>query len=73
MNAIPYEKLTPATISAGFKAFRGPTVLGPPNIACGKVSAAEPAACGNQTNFYTYTGKGKWKIAATWLKPPGAK
>ena len=27
MNAIPYSKLTPATISAGFKAFRGPLVL----------------------------------------------
>jgi branched-chain amino acid transport system substrate-binding protein len=73
MNAIPYEKLSPATISAGFKAFRGPTILGPPDIACGKVSAAEPAACANQTNFYTYTGQGKWKIAATWLKPAGAK
>ena len=73
MNSIPYNKLTPATISAGFKAFRGPTVLGPPNVACGKVSKAEPAACGNQTNFYTYVGKGKWKIVASWLKPPGAK
>jgi len=73
MNAIPYSKLTPARISAGFKAFRGPTILGPPNVACGKVSPSEPSACGNQTNFYEYLGKGKWKIAATWLKPPGAK
>ena len=73
MNAIPYSKLTNARIAAGFKAFRGPTILGPPNVACGKVSKAEPAACGNQTNFYTYLGNGKWKIAATWLKPPGAK
>src|SRR5262245_34049073 len=73
MNQIPYSKLTSARIAAGFKAFRGPTILGPPNVACGKVSKAEPAACGNQTNFYTYLGKGKWKIAATWLKPPGAK
>jgi branched-chain amino acid transport system substrate-binding protein len=73
MNTIPYSKLTPARISAGFKTFRGPLVLGPPDVACGKVSAAEPAACGNQTNFYNYVGKGKWKIAATWLKPPGAK
>jgi branched-chain amino acid transport system substrate-binding protein len=73
MNQIPYAKLNSATISAGFKAFRGPTVLGPPNIACGKISKAEPAACGNQTNFYKYTGKGKWKLVASWLKPPGAK
>ena len=73
MNTIPYAQLTPARISAGFKAFRGPLVLGPPNVACGRVSRAEPAACGNQTNFYNYVGKGKWKISATWLKPPGAK
>jgi branched-chain amino acid transport system substrate-binding protein len=73
MNTIPYAKLTPARIGAGFKSFKGPLVLGPPDVACGKVSAAEPAACGNQTNFYNYVGNGKWKIAATWLKPPGAK
>src|SRR5262245_39454910 len=73
MNQIPYSKLTNARIAAGFKAFRGLTILGPPNVACGKVSKTEPSACGNQTNFYTYLGKGKWKIAATWLKPPGAK
>jgi branched-chain amino acid transport system substrate-binding protein len=73
MNAIPYEKLTNARIAAGFKAFRGPTILGPPNVACGKVSKAEPAACGNQTNFYEYLGQGKWKLVASWLKPPGVK
>ena len=73
MNAIPYSKLTTARIAAGFKAFKGPTILGPPNVACGKVSKAEPAACGNQTNFYEYLGKGKWKLTASWLKPPGVK
>jgi branched-chain amino acid transport system substrate-binding protein len=73
MNAIPYAKLSNATISAGFKAFRGPTILGPPNVACGKVSKTEPAACGNQTNFYEYVGNGKWKLVASWLKPPGVK
>jgi branched-chain amino acid transport system substrate-binding protein len=73
MNAMPYSRISPATITAGFKAFRGPLVLGPPQIACGKVSAGEPAACGNQTQFYNYTGHGKWKVATGWLKPPGAK
>ena len=73
MNAMPYAKITPARVAAGFKAFRGPLVLGPPEIACGKVSPGEPAACGNQTQFYNYTGKGKWKVATGWLKPPGAK
>jgi len=73
MNSIPFNKLTPAAIIAGFKAFRGPTVLGPPEIACGKASPGEPAACGNQTQFYNYTGRGIWKVASGWLKPPGAK
>jgi branched-chain amino acid transport system substrate-binding protein len=73
MNAIPFNKLTPAAITAGFKAFRGPTILGPPDIACGKVSAGEPAACGNETQFYNYAGKGVWKVATGWLKPPGVK
>jgi branched-chain amino acid transport system substrate-binding protein len=73
MNSMPFNKITPAAITAGFKTFKGPTILGPPNIACGKVSKGEPAACGNQTQFYNYIGKGVWKAATTWLKPPGAK
>jgi branched-chain amino acid transport system substrate-binding protein len=73
MNSIPYNKLTPARISAAFKAFKGPLVLAAPNISCGKVSAGEPAVCGNETQFYNYLGKGKWKAASTWLKPPGSK
>ena len=73
MNAIPYSKLSNARIAAGFKAFRGPTILGPPNVACGKVSKTEPTACGNQTNFYQYLGNGKWKLVSSWLKPPGVK
>jgi branched-chain amino acid transport system substrate-binding protein len=73
MNTIPFAKLTPASVSAGFKTFKGPLVLAAPQINCGKVSAGEPAICGNQTQFYTYTGKGKWKVASGWLKPPGAK
>jgi branched-chain amino acid transport system substrate-binding protein len=73
MNRIPFSKLTPARVSAGFKNFKGPLVLAAPEINCGKVSAGEPAICGNQTQFYTYQGKGKWKVASGWLKPPGAR
>jgi branched-chain amino acid transport system substrate-binding protein len=73
MNQIPYAKLTPARLIAQFKAFRGPLVLGPPDVACGKASPGEPAACSNETQFYNYVGKGKWKVATTWLKPPGVK
>jgi len=73
MNAIPFSKLSSATISAGFKTFKGPLVLAAPEIACGKASRGEPAVCGNQTQFYNYLGKGKWKAASGWLKPPAAK
>jgi branched-chain amino acid transport system substrate-binding protein len=71
MNKIPYAQLTPARVSTGFKAFRGPLVLAAPEVACGKVSPGEPAVCGNQTQFYNYLGKGKWKQVSGWLKPPG--
>lgn len=73
MNTIPFNRITSATISAGFKNFKGPLVLAAPDIACGKVSAGEPAVCGNETQFYTYLGHGKWKAASGWLKPPGAR
>jgi branched-chain amino acid transport system substrate-binding protein len=73
MNTMPFSKLSPATVSAGFKTFKGPLILAAPQIACGTVSAGEPAICGNQTQFYTYTGKGKWKVASGWLQPPAAK
>ena len=36
MNAIPFARLSPATVSAGFKVFRGPLVLAAPEVACGK-------------------------------------
>jgi hypothetical protein len=71
MNAIPLNKLSSATIAAGLKNFPGPVPLAAPNVACGKVSKGEPAACGNETQFFKYTGKGIWKPASGWLKPPG--
>jgi branched-chain amino acid transport system substrate-binding protein len=73
MNTIPFNKLSSATISAGFKSFKGPLILAAPDIACGKAFPGEPAVCGNETQFYNYLGKGKWKAASGWLKPPGAK
>jgi branched-chain amino acid transport system substrate-binding protein len=73
MNAIPLAKLSPATVSAGFKAFRGPLVLAAPEVACGKAYPGQPTVCGNQTQFYTYVGKGKWKVASGWLKGPPPK
>jgi branched-chain amino acid transport system substrate-binding protein len=70
MNSIPFNKLSSATIGAGLKKVPGPVPLAAPDIACGKVSKGEAAACGNETQFYKYTGKGKWKPVSGWLKPP---
>jgi branched-chain amino acid transport system substrate-binding protein len=70
MNTIPFSKITPATVSTGFKKFTGPLVMGAPSVACGKVDPAQSAVCGNQTKFYDYLGKGKWKPVSAWLKPP---
>jgi branched-chain amino acid transport system substrate-binding protein len=72
MNSVPLSKLTSANISAALKRFPGPVPLAAPNVACGKVSKGEPAACGNETQFYKYTGKGIWKPVTGWLKPPNA-
>jgi branched-chain amino acid transport system substrate-binding protein len=70
MNTIPFNRLTPAAVGAGFKRFTGPLVMGAPTVACGKVDPKLPAVCGNQTKFYDYLGKGKWKPVSGWLKPP---
>jgi branched-chain amino acid transport system substrate-binding protein len=70
MNSIPFNKLSPATIAAAVKKFTGPVPLAAPDIACGKVSKGEPAACGNETQFYNYAGNGKWQPVSDWLKPP---
>src|SRR5262245_1658550 len=65
MNAIPFNKLTPAAIIAGFKAFRGPTVLGPPEIACGKVSPGSPPRAATRPSSTTTRARadGRWPPA----------
>ena len=74
MNTIPYNKISPATISAGFKNFTRPARAGGRRRSpAARSPPGEPAVCGNQTQFYNYLGKGKWKAASGWLKPPGAK
>jgi branched-chain amino acid transport system substrate-binding protein len=73
MNAIPFAKISPATVSLGFKQFKGPLVMGAPEVACGTASPGEPAVCGDQTKFYDYTGKGIWKPVSGWLKSPKAQ
>jgi branched-chain amino acid transport system substrate-binding protein len=69
MNAIPYAKLSGATIAAGFKSFGGPLVMGAPDVGCGKVDPAQPAACANEAQFYRYLGGGKWQHTSSWIGP----
>jgi branched-chain amino acid transport system substrate-binding protein len=69
MNQIPYNKITSATITAGFKNFRGPLVMASPHVACGKIDPSQPAACANEAQYYRYTGGSKWKKTSSWLGP----
>ena len=71
MNQIGYDNLSPATILAGLKAFKGPQALGAPQLACGKYASA-PGICNDRAQFFEYTGKNNWVRAALWLQPPGA-
>jgi branched-chain amino acid transport system substrate-binding protein len=69
MNKIGYAKLTPARITAAFRAFKGPQALGAPSLQCGKYKT-EPAACNDQTQFFQYQGKGVFQRLTGWLRPP---
>ena len=69
MNQIPLNKLTSASITSGLKAFRGPLVMGAPDVACGTVDPDQPAACANEAQFYQYQGGGKWKKMSGYIGP----
>ncbi|MGH2852256.1 MAG: ABC transporter substrate-binding protein [Solirubrobacteraceae bacterium] len=71
MNSIGYRHVTPATVSAAAKEWRGPFILGQPKIDCGEYKNA-PASCADQTHFYHYLGNGKFVQAAGWIGPPPA-
>jgi branched-chain amino acid transport system substrate-binding protein len=70
LNKIGYKKITPASVMKQAKAERGPIPLGAPTVRCGKYKAI-PADCNDQTQFFEYQGKGKFKRVSGWLKPPG--
>jgi branched-chain amino acid transport system substrate-binding protein len=58
-------------IAAAFKGFKGPVIMGPPDIQCGKYPKA-PAVCNDQSQFFDYKGKGKFVKVAGWTRPPSA-
>jgi branched-chain amino acid transport system substrate-binding protein len=58
-------------IAAAFGEFKGPVIMGPPEIQCGKYPKA-PAVCNDQSQFFDYKGKGKFEKVAGWTRPPSA-
>lgn len=70
MNAIGADKITTEALAQQFKAFRGPLIMGAPNVQCGKYKS-QPAVCNDQTKFYNYEGKGVFKAVTGYITPPG--
>jgi branched-chain amino acid transport system substrate-binding protein len=69
MNSIGADKITPDTMTAALKAFKGPLIMGAPTVQCGKYAEAL-AVCNDQTKFYKYLGKGQFQSVSDWLRPP---
>jgi branched-chain amino acid transport system substrate-binding protein len=59
MHKITYPKLSTSTISAAVKSFRGPLLLGGPDIQCGRYKFA-PGSCSDANDFFHYRGGGKY-------------
>lgn len=64
-----HKKISPATVMAKAKAFKGPVLIGSPHIDCGGYPRTGPAACNILEKFFQ-TKKGVLKDVTPWLKPP---
>ena len=74
LNEVGYANLSPSTILAKAKEFKGPQALGAPALDCGKYATA-PGVCNDRIQFFSYTGgvtsgKPQWTKVAGWLQPP---
>ncbi len=61
MNAIGVDNLTPEAITDQVSHFKGPLLLGPPIIQCGKYPKVAPAVCADGDYFFNYEGDGVFK------------
>ncbi len=61
--------ITPKTVLARAKAFKGPLALGSPKLQCGKYKTA-PAICNDMFQAFTYKGKFQFTRASGWIGPP---
>jgi branched-chain amino acid transport system substrate-binding protein len=68
-NEVGADNLTGQAIADKAKAFKGPLVFGAPEVQCGKYPDA-PAVCNDQTQFFDYSGKGQFKNASGFVRPP---
>ena len=61
--------ITPKTVQARAKVFRGPLALGSPKLQCGKYKDA-PGICNDMFQAFTYKGKFQFTRASGWIGPP---
>ena len=69
LNELGPDNLSTDAIIEKAHAFKGPVVLGAPELQCGKYKE-NPAICNDRTQFFTYGGKNQFEKAAEWLQPP---
>ena len=68
LNGIAADKITPASVAAGLKAYTAGVLLGTPKVAFGSVPGM-PTLSGLADRFYTYLGNGQWR-ATDWQSLP---
>ena len=70
MNKVGYAHLTSSTLAEQAKKFKGPLLLGGPDIQCGRYRFA-PGSCSDGNYFFHYVGHGKY-TRSTWIEEPAA-
>ena len=68
LNGIGADKITPASVAAGLKAYTSGILLGAPRVAFGSVHGM-PTLSGLADRFYAYQGNGQWR-ATSWQSLP---
>ncbi len=69
LNKVAYAKLSPKAFEAQAAKFRGPVLLGPGKLSCGKYPS-NPAVCADGDAFFRYDGNGKFSLEDSWLETP---
>jgi len=63
------DEITPETVAAGAKAFKGPLLMGGAELACGKYPKSR-AVCGDGDQFFKYLGDDKYEAIGGWIQTP---